>query len=477
MQKPDKKKSIRAAIVGGGRACKRMLDILCSDESLKAGIRVLGIACSMAVGEGYRCAKRKGIATAEDYRDVLKLKHLNLIIVLSQSKRLMDGILSSKPDHVDVMPCSAALFFMDLYGAQRNKIAECEQSLDSFKEQAEDYWSLFDNAVAALYRTGIEDGRVIMCNERLAQILGYKNREEVIAKYNVAENYVDRNRRDELIDVLNRFKKVEDFEVLMKRKDGSHFWANLSAVIFPEKGYLEGMLVDMTERKLIEEENKMLVRQLIRIQEEERKRIARDLHDALGQALSSLQFSVGTLRESIPGDLASPKSLCDKIVSDIEQVGDTVRRISSNLRPAMLDHLGLVPALEWYIGRFMERHKGLAVDFQVIGFKKRLDPEIEIALYRVLQEALANIAKHSMATRVRILLTFSYPKVIMTIRDNGIGFDGRRTKSSSRSGFEGVGLPSMRERIGAAGGHLEIRSAQGRGTSIRVELAFSANQV
>ncbi len=477
MQKPAKRKCVRVAIVGGGKACKRMLEILCSDQSAKAGIKVLGVACPRDIGEGYRCARQKRVFMTKDYREVLNLKDVNLVILLRQSKRLLNGVLSSKPIHVDVIPYGVALSFMNLHEKQRDRIMECERSLDSFKEQAEDYWSLFDNAVAALYRTGIKDGRVIMCNERLAQIIGYKNREEVIAKYNVADNYVDSNRRDELIAVLSKFKKVEDFEVLMKRRDGSHFWANLSAVIFPEKGYLEGMLVDVTERKLMEEENKMLVRQLIRIQEEERKRIARDLHDALGQALSSLQFGVGALRESIPRDSADPKKLCDKIISDIEQVGDTVRRISGNLRPAMLDHLGLIPALEWYIGRFADHHKGIRIDFQVIGFKKRLGPENEIALYRVLQEALANIARHSLATRVRILLTFSYPKVIMTIRDNGIGFGERRRKLSAKSGFEGVGLPSMRERMGALGGHFDIRSAQGKGTSIRVELTFGENQV
>lgn len=476
MQNPIERKTIRVALVGGGRACRRMLDILCSDQSAKAGIKVLGVSCSGDTGEGYRCARKQKLFVADDYRELLNLQNLNLVILLRQSKRLMERILSLKPKHVDIIPYRAAIFFINLYEAQRKKIIECEQSLDSFKEQAEDYWSLFDNAVAALYRTGIEDGRVMMCNERLAHIIGYKNRDEVIAKYNVAENYVDPKRRDELIAVLNKFKKVEDFEVLMKRRDGSHFWANLSAVIFPEKGYLEGILVDITERKLIEEENKTLVRQLMRIQEEERRRIARDLHDALGQALSSLQFSVGTLGEAIPGDLPSPKALCEKIVTDIEQIGDTVRRISSNLRPAMLDHLGLIPALEWYVGRFADHHKGIKIDFQVIGFKKRLDPEIEIALYRVLQEALANIAKHSLATRARILLTFSYPKVIMTIRDNGIGFGERRRKLSAKSGFEGVGLPSMRERMGALGGHFDIRSAQGKGTSIRVELTFGENQ-
>lgn len=472
----DRSEKINVAIAGGGPDCKEMIDIILGSGFHKPVLELVGVASPRANGSGYRYAKQKGILTTKAYHDLFKLEDLHLLIELTGSERVRSEILRTKPDQVHLMDRFIAELFIAFHRATDRKLSEYVHSLDSFKKKSEDYWSLYDNAVAALFRTGIDNGSVIMCNERLADILGYDNREEVISMYNVADNYVDHHMRENLLAHLKRFGKVEDFEFPQKRRDGSIFWACLSARIFPEKGYLEGMLIDISERKSVEEENKFLSRRLIKIQEEERKRIARDLHDALGQALSTLQFGIGSLKDSNPQEPEVQRERCEKMIFEIEQIGDIVRRISSNLRPDVLDHLGLIPALEGFIKDFMDRNEGIHVDFQAMGFKKRFNPEVEITLYRLIQEALTNIAKHSKASHASVFMTYSYPKIICVIKDNGVGFGKKQKKRNYSRDRGGIGLLGMRERIKSIGGELEIRSAKGRGTTIRAELSALKDQ-
>jgi signal transduction histidine kinase len=189
--------------------------------------------------------------------------------------------------------------------------------------------------------------------------------------------------------------------------------------------------------------------------------------------LTTLHFDIEALRNALPGELGELKTRCDESITLIEELGENVRNISSELRPGMLDHLGLVPTLEWYIADFAKRVGGLHIDFQTVGIKERPDPEIEIVLYRILQEALNNIAKHSEAKHVNIVLTHSHPKLICTIKDDGVGFEQTGGMVPFGSGKQGIGLLGMRERVGSVGGTMDIRSKNAEGTMLRVELPFS----
>lgn len=354
----------------------------------------------------------------------------------------------------------------DLYFAKKD---ELQDQIEGMKEKANNYQYLFDNSVIGMYRTSIEDGSLIIGNRKLAEIFEYEDYQTFLTEHNAVENYVDPKMRDVFFSEMARFGKVNNFEVELKRRDGSSFWACMSGQLFPEKGYNEGMILDIDKRKQAEETNKFLSRRLLYIQEDERKKIARDLHDELGQALSSLQFSMGRLKGFMPEDCERLYNLCDKVVEDIENIGNLVRRISSNLRPDMLDHLGLIPALESHVESFKNRNPGTAIQFNARGFKKRLHADVEIVLYRVVQEALNNIEKHACATTVEILLTFSYPRVILNIKDDGVGFvkSSMVTKAMKTTGA--IGLLGMRERLESIGGSLSIRSAPGKGTVIRAK--------
>jgi signal transduction histidine kinase len=208
---------------------------------------------------------------------------------------------------------------------------------------------------------------------------------------------------------------------------------------------------------------------LLSVQEDERKRIAQDLHDQCGKNLTALRFGLEKFRKAMPAETRA-RGAFDDVMGLVGQLGDDIRNIASDLRPDTLDHLGLIPTLEWYIKTLSNRVPEIDLDFQVGGFKKRLPRETEIVLYRVIQEGLTNALKHARAKRVKILLTYSHPRAILTIRDDGKGFEEKRVLSPSRIGKRGIGLLGIRERVSSLGGTISILSEKGKGTLIRIEL-------
>jgi signal transduction histidine kinase len=251
-------------------------------------------------------------------------------------------------------------------------------------------------------------------------------------------------------------------------------WVDMRAThaTYMGKSAVVGNLIDITQSKKAEEEIYNLSRRLIEVSEEEKKRLAADLHDELGQALTSLHFNLEAMQGSLPSQFLEQKKRCDGLIQTVERMADSVRKTTSYLRPDLLDHLGLVPTLEWYIHEFTESWPEIQVEFQVLGLKKRMNPEIELVLYRIFQECLTNIYKHAKAKRVEIILTYSHPRVIFTIRDNGIGYKKARKGKSAR----GIGIPSMKERVASFGGSVDISSAPGKGTTIRAELPVTVKE-
>ncbi|MCP4349720.1 MAG: hypothetical protein GY795_29925 [Desulfobacterales bacterium] len=220
---------------------------------------------------------------------------------------------------------------------------------------------------------------------------------------------------------------------------------------------------EITERKRAEQEIRHLSSRLISIHEEGRKNLAQDLHDEFGQTLTALHLGAETLWNSMPDELDDQKERIDSLIGLIEQLGDKIRSISSDLRPDLLDDLGLIPTLEWYIKEFSDRKQEIDVTFQAVGFRKRLSSEIELVLYRIFQEGMNNVVKHSKAEQVTVTLTHSHPKVIFILRDDGVGFE--QTEST-----DGIGLLGMRERVVSVNGSIAIVSGKNKGTTVRVEV-------
>lgn len=206
--------------------------------------------------------------------------------------------------------------------------------------------------------------------------------------------------------------------------------------------------------------------QITRVQEEERKRIARELHDETAQDLVTLSRQVDTLiskdQHLLPCDIA----ILEDLRQQVDRTLDGVRRFSQDLRPSILDDLGLLPALEWLCSQVGERF-GIVVEMKVSGQAHRLTPEVELALFRIAQEGLSNVGKHSEASKARVTIHFEENGAIMTIEDDGKGFElPARTGDLARIGK--LGLVGMQERARLVGGSLEIYSESGRGTALTV---------
>jgi signal transduction histidine kinase len=217
------------------------------------------------------------------------------------------------------------------------------------------------------------------------------------------------------------------------------------------------------ERKRAEDRSRLLTRRLIHATEESRKQLARDLHDEFGQSLAALHLDLNALWKSLPEGTDEQKKRVDGIIDSIEQLGDKIRNISSELRPDLLDDLGLVPTLEWYVEDYRKKLSDFNIHFQVAGLRKRLSSELELIIYRIFQECMNNILKHAQATEVNITLAYSHPNVIFTVRDNGVGFD-------HNAPTDGIGLLGMQERAVSVKGNVDIHTAKDKGTTIRVEL-------
>jgi two-component system sensor histidine kinase UhpB len=200
---------------------------------------------------------------------------------------------------------------------------------------------------------------------------------------------------------------------------------------------------------------------ILRAQEKERARVARELHDETGQALTSVLLGLKPLEQTATTDeeRATIASVRELVVSTLQNV----RRLAVELRPSALDDFGLVPALERLAETFREQ-TGLHVDLEAQLGVERLPAEVETALYRIVQEGLTNVFKHAGATRVSILLTRRDGTVAAVVEDDGSGFD------PSVPPEEGLGLVGMRERVGLVGGRLSVESSEDGGTTLLAEV-------
>jgi len=205
---------------------------------------------------------------------------------------------------------------------------------------------------------------------------------------------------------------------------------------------------------------------LVNAQEAERRLISRELHDELGQALTALKINLDLARRALPDDVPSKLSQSVQDASTLAiQTLETARNMSLALHPALLDDLGLIAALRWEIDRF-EQRTGQAILFKTDLADIELQPELEITIYRIVIEALTNIARHAQASDIEVSLQLEIQQIALKVEDNGVGFDAENWFSSPGE-RQSLGLVSMRERAELLGGSLEIISSLGQGTTVR----------
>ena len=218
-------------------------------------------------------------------------------------------------------------------------------------------------------------------------------------------------------------------------------------------------------------ELRRLTEKLFQSQEEERRRIARELHDEAGQSLTAVKLGLDRLEQKVPAESIALQEDLKDIRKMLVRTSSEIRRLSYKLHPTLLIDLGLEPALKLYFKEIRE-HSNLDIHFNMIGFDKRMDRDVETALYRFSQEALTNTLKHSGAETFNCKIIKSYPNLIFTAEDDGVGFDGRIENQDKRS----LGLIGMRERTLLLGGNFQLKGKPGEGVRIRIEIPLVEGQ-
>ncbi len=220
-----------------------------------------------------------------------------------------------------------------------------------------------------------------------------------------------------------------------------------------------------------------LLRQAVEAQEEERRHIARELHDEAGQALTALRWELAALEEALPKRQDHHDEIRKRVVTLrelTERVMEDLRQLTARLRPAVLDELGLVAALITYADDCSSRYP-FAVEVEVTGHRRRLPSEIETALYRIAQEALTNVAKHAQARHAWVRLHIGEEEVRLTVSDDGVGMDVEEAQRAAACG-KGWGLAGICERVQLIGGKLDLRSAPGEGTDVIVQVPIPPSE-
>jgi two-component system sensor histidine kinase UhpB len=231
------------------------------------------------------------------------------------------------------------------------------------------------------------------------------------------------------------------------------------------------VIADIEPRKRAEAAHQDLLRRLAQAQEDEQRRIARELHDQVGQTVTGLSLGLKGLEDLLVRDRC-PSEARDQVrwLQNLAgEIGRDIHRTASDLRPSALDDLGLANALA-ALGADWTARYGLRVDVQVFGLSERLPLEVETAVFRIAQEALTNALKHARATNVSIVLERRADRLSVVIEDDGVGFDPKACESSTETRPRRLGLSSIRERLSLINGILRIEAAPGSGTTLFIDV-------
>ena len=337
----------------------------------------------------------------------------------------------------------------------------------------ERFFKVFQASPVAIILRTLAEGRVIDVNARYTELVGFK-REELVG-HTVYELglWADRNQGERVLDRLRQKGRLRNVEGRFRHKSGEIrdvlIWGELTEI--DGETVVIGMIIDITERKRMEtelrrsrEQLRSLSARLQQIREEERIRIARELHDELGGFLTVLKLDLSSLGKEPATSAPSFGQKVDAMAQTIVAAIGSVRRICSDLRPSVLDHIGLTAAIEWQVEEWKAK-TGVRCTVSAAIDDESLDPGRATAAFRVLQEALTNVARHAQATNVHVRLWNEGPCLRLEVRDNGRGI-GDATVDDATA----LGLLGMKERVFSFGGKVDIHGAPGEGTVVDVAI-------
>lgn len=363
------------------------------------------------------------------------------------------------------------LFVGAIHDLSESKRVEAE-----LRTSEERYRTLFEHSVEAIFvhRTGFQLEQV---NQACLKLWRANTPEELLNKPLMKLFHADYHAV--IKERIRRATKNHTEEKIL-RFDGTTADVLVSAIPFvDEKGpLLFVVLIDITERKQAESalrdsrtQYQELSAHLENIRENERARIARELHDELGSFLTVLKMDLSWLYKQLPLKLTACRDKTHNMVQEVNGVIQTVKRIITDLRPSILDHLGLLPAIEWQVDNFRQR-TGIDCILTLPDKELLLDANRSTAIFRITQEALTNILLHAKATQVTVTVDLKAPCLLMNISDNGCGMP-----SGSSNSYGGYGIQGMRERAAYFGGEVTVSSQPGPGTMVSLSIPLNSTDL
>ncbi|MDO8490941.1 MAG: PAS domain S-box protein [Dehalococcoidia bacterium] len=333
------------------------------------------------------------------------------------------------------------------------------------------YRSIFDNTTEAIWLHNLS-GDILKVNRAVTKLTGYDTDE--LTRMNIAQFLPEEGlaivRETQRKLLRSEVQAGEPYDQRVIRKDRSEVLVRVGSSPIYENGQLVGfqqIATDVTKERLMQENLRFYIEAVTKAQEEERKRIARELHDETAQQLIALSRQLDDFSNHSKRLSAEDVEVLNTWRQRLKDALQGVRLFSRDLRPPMIDDLGLIPALEWLTGQ-ISSESSMEVDLRVAGVQRRLTPETELLLFRIVQEALNNARRHAQASAVEVSVEFDQGAVNVMIKDNGKGFRLPESVADlSRSGR--LGLMGMEERARLLGADLSIKSEPGHGTTIRVK--------
>jgi len=360
-------------------------------------------------------------------------------------------------------------------------IEDRKRAEDALRESEEKFRQLAENAREVFWMTTPAMDELLYVSPAYANIWG-RSLESLRRQPRSFMDAIHPEDRERAVAVLAA-QRVQGFELEYRvvRPDGSVRWIRDRG--FPVKDRsgkvyrVAGVAEDITERRQAGDavrrsaaELQALSRRLVELQESERRQLSRELHDRVGQNLTALKINLDILQTALASQgNGEVRARVEDSAALLESTMDTIENVMSELRPPMLDDHGLAAALDWHARNF-SRRTGIAVAVRAREPALRPALQVEIALFRIAQEALNNVAKHARAHRVEIALDHANGECVMSVQDDGIGFDG--VEDASDKAKPGLGMVTMRERAQAVGGRFEVQALSGRGTQLTVRVPW-----